>query len=555
MANLIQYTDTLREGTDKINAAIQQSEEALQKSNTAIDKADIAKTVADNAKEMSENTQQQLNTIVIEGDSSVEAAQARVNKTGLITYGTLKERLDAERDIINVKDYGAKGDGNTDDTTAIKNAISEAMLKYTSVFFPTGTYIISDTISINNGVKLLGVDSTLSQSSVIKQTVNKPLFYVTSQCTFEGLVLRGTLNTEYTLQDGIFIDDTNGVAIRMCSFFDFYNCLHVKDTVFYSYVSDCIFYSCIHAMIFGEGTSYAGYAFQINDCQIISSCGQYGLRLQNIGSVMIDNMMCGPANLTVAGLCLESMAQGAGITNISNSGFEQMNHALELIGSADNMIRYIFFSNCYFGSNIHAVYADYAAGIHFNNCYLTGDIALFVNNHIHSFFMNSIEFQTLSAPITASTSCSNFDIDIVNPDFPGVTFFIYLPFLASTSIKRICITGGKIGSNSEPVAIPTDANANTMISVSGHGLQPYKIKRLVGTLDASGNATVEHGIYGLQYLLLNVQAVYHNGNYLAQQLNIGTVDSTHIVVGGGTANAKYRIAIIYTEQGDTNWDS
>lgn len=53
----------------------------------------MALTAYDTAK----NTQEQLNKIVIEGDSSVEAAQARVDKEGN-SYTTLKERLDTEHE-------------------------------------------------------------------------------------------------------------------------------------------------------------------------------------------------------------------------------------------------------------------------------------------------------------------------------------------------------------------------------------------------------------------------------------------------------------------------
>ena len=53
--------------------------------------------------------------------------------------------------IANVKDYGAKGDGKTDDTQAILKAISENIDKsrYRSnpfIWFPDGTYIVSDSI-------------------------------------------------------------------------------------------------------------------------------------------------------------------------------------------------------------------------------------------------------------------------------------------------------------------------------------------------------------------------------------------------------------------------
>lgn len=48
------------------------------------------------------NMQSQLDTIVIDGDSSVEAAQARVDKSGNI-YTTLKQRLDAENEAVTSK--------------------------------------------------------------------------------------------------------------------------------------------------------------------------------------------------------------------------------------------------------------------------------------------------------------------------------------------------------------------------------------------------------------------------------------------------------------------
>lgn len=43
--------------------------------------------------------------------------------------------------IRNVKEYGAVGDGVTDDTTAIQNAINDNI--FNSIYFPNGTYLIS----------------------------------------------------------------------------------------------------------------------------------------------------------------------------------------------------------------------------------------------------------------------------------------------------------------------------------------------------------------------------------------------------------------------------
>jgi len=48
--------------------------------------------------------------------------------------------------------YHAKGDGSTDDTLAIQRAVNEARDSRVAVFFPAGTYLVSDTIECVQGV-------------------------------------------------------------------------------------------------------------------------------------------------------------------------------------------------------------------------------------------------------------------------------------------------------------------------------------------------------------------------------------------------------------------
>jgi hypothetical protein len=61
---------------------------------------------------------------------------------------------------INVKSFGAKGDGITDDTEAIQNAIDAANQKNRKVYMPIGTYLISNSILLN-GCTLLGETSNI----------------------------------------------------------------------------------------------------------------------------------------------------------------------------------------------------------------------------------------------------------------------------------------------------------------------------------------------------------------------------------------------------------
>ena len=58
---------------------------------------------------------------------------------------------------INVKNFGAKGDGITDDTQAIQNAIYYAFENKKSVFIPGGNYLISKPlVVISNSNEVLG---------------------------------------------------------------------------------------------------------------------------------------------------------------------------------------------------------------------------------------------------------------------------------------------------------------------------------------------------------------------------------------------------------------
>lgn len=88
MANTphISEEDTLNKGRVKLNTAIDDA-------NIARDKSESADVKAGSALANSQSTQTQLDTIVIDGDSSVEAAQARVDEKG-VPHTTLKARID-----------------------------------------------------------------------------------------------------------------------------------------------------------------------------------------------------------------------------------------------------------------------------------------------------------------------------------------------------------------------------------------------------------------------------------------------------------------------------
>lgn len=69
------------------------------------------------------------------------------------------------RERVSVKDFGAVGDGVTDDTAAIQAALRDAALSGATLQFPPGTYVVTSTISLvpadlgisNRGVTIEGI--------------------------------------------------------------------------------------------------------------------------------------------------------------------------------------------------------------------------------------------------------------------------------------------------------------------------------------------------------------------------------------------------------------
>ncbi len=90
--------------------------------------------------------------------------------------GVYEFRTQSESATINVRDFGAKGDGITDDTVAVQSAIN-CLPKGARLYFPKGTYLVAPlclkshiTLDIPEGAKILAV-SDKSRYPVIPGTV------------------------------------------------------------------------------------------------------------------------------------------------------------------------------------------------------------------------------------------------------------------------------------------------------------------------------------------------------------------------------------------------
>lgn len=96
-------------------------------------------------------------------------------------------------DTVSVKDFGASGNGVTDDTAAFIAAIA-AMAKGRKLYIPYGVYLISSTLTLNRAITIIGDGRENDNNARILKSasLNGPLFYITdTSVTIENLMLTG----------------------------------------------------------------------------------------------------------------------------------------------------------------------------------------------------------------------------------------------------------------------------------------------------------------------------------------------------------------------------
>jgi len=102
-----------------------------------------------------------LSAAIVASETAIKAYYAASDgssKVGFIQAGVSAVARTAQakmRDIINVRDFGAVGDLNTDDTAAVQAAVNAS--NGNTIFFPTGQYRLTAPITATQTISVLGV--------------------------------------------------------------------------------------------------------------------------------------------------------------------------------------------------------------------------------------------------------------------------------------------------------------------------------------------------------------------------------------------------------------
>ena len=207
------------------------------------------------------------------GDALVGFRQS--NSAGNLVGAVGKTVHQKFQEIVSVKDFGAVGDGVTDDTAAIQLAFTHARTcTNPAVYFPTGTYLVVSSTSLynlSNGMEVYGdgMDATIIKWNAVYISgsialFNGPASGTIDSATIRDLAIRGNHDTSGYSQVPAY-----PILIYRCNDLKIYR---VKVT--YSRVMGIVSRTC--------------FAVDIDGC-VVQYCGRDGINTSDCNYVKITN--------------------------------------------------------------------------------------------------------------------------------------------------------------------------------------------------------------------------------------------------------------------------
>lgn len=193
---------------------------------------------------------------------------------------------------FNVHDYGAVGDGFTDDSAAIQTCIN-ASVKDSIIYFPPGAYLVGSTIQLLGWRTYLG-----TSSSSIKMMDNANLVAViASQDWLSNSTASGNPIVISSLTiDGNYANNTSGHGLVLMNY----------DSV----IQECTIQNCYNNGIMLSSINQSGSSIsntcvenRLKSCKI-DTCSGYGIYCHDTGGKLIDGYI---DSCIVTGASLEAI--------------------------------------------------------------------------------------------------------------------------------------------------------------------------------------------------------------------------------------------------------
>ena len=273
------------------------------------------------------------------------------------------------RDMVSVKDFGAVGDGSTDDTAAIQAAITAMPAAGGGLYFPAGTYLVSSALTLSKSGAYTG-DGYGTNIRTTSATAN--IFTVTAQYAH---VEQMQFTSSVVRTAGWFVD-VNASANRF-RLSDFWMSGAIGGIRTLALATVTIERGNIFDSVAGSGVVIridAGFDVSIRD--IVADQGSQiyaGIYITNAGDVSIEDcqlIRCGQALMATPGV-----GQIVASLWANNTFFDNSSRSLYLVTAGGNIVRSLF-DQCWFSSSqnegirLETSAGGVINGVDFNGCHI-----------------------------------------------------------------------------------------------------------------------------------------------------------------------------------------
>lgn len=244
------------------------------------------------------------------------------------TGGTSRTVQNKLYDIVSVKDYGAVGDGVTDDTTALNNAFAQVGKH---VFIPKGTYLFTSNLAAPTCASITGegeLSTTLKASAAVTRAfdydgvsnyprrVTNFLIDGTATSGATGLFFGRTASMACSM-DRVQVKNfagTNGVGIRVCS-------------ILKSLITGCTTYGCTDGLYVYDNLGDGNPTTLHFDSCVFTNSGRYAAYFRGGTGLLFTN--CDFESAHNEGIFMDTSG-GSDILSVifDSCWFEQNNTAL-----------------------------------------------------------------------------------------------------------------------------------------------------------------------------------------------------------------------------------
>jgi polygalacturonase len=279
---------------------------------------------------------------------------------------------------VSVKDFGAVGDGTTNDTVAIQSAINATL--GTSLYFPEGQYKVTTTLNITSSINIVG--ASVDGVRIVTNNASSDVFYYTG--TSRLTVRNITFASSVTKTGGAYINLYSGfqALIERCVFENSYTAINtvnasgwtIANNYFPGYTNGVIVQN-VGTPDEGDSTIYANIFDANNTTGVaIHQFSSGGLRITN------NKILAGSYHYLGE---YSTAPNQTSVLLINNNSMEAASVSLISFGNSNNTgFSYVNISNneLAVNSNANAIVVTNFGTAYLDGMYIGGNLIILVNN-------------------------------------------------------------------------------------------------------------------------------------------------------------------------------